>query len=60
MCQTQEERSSIFNIITLPEAMATILRKDYNMSDDTVRSILFCFDKQVFLPTTRNLFWPFM
>lgn len=44
-----ELRESIYRIEKLPEAVAETLRKDYNIFADTIRQILFCFDKQVFL-----------
>ncbi len=47
--QYTEERPAIFRIDVLPDAMVNILRNDYNLYVDTVRSILFSFDKQVFL-----------
>ncbi|MDZ4203338.1 MAG: helicase-related protein, partial [Bacteroidales bacterium] len=44
-----EVKPYVFRIDMLPEAMTAILRDEYNIYADTVRSILFCFDKQVFL-----------
>ena len=42
-------RTSIFRIDKLPEAIAQTLKTEHNIFADTVRSIQFCFDKQVFL-----------
>ena len=47
--QFTEVRGSIFRIDTLPESLALALRNDYNIVADTIRQLLFCFDKQVFL-----------
>ncbi len=44
-----ELRQSIFHIDKLPEIISQTLRSDYNIFADTIRSIQFCFDKQVFL-----------
>jgi SNF2 family DNA or RNA helicase len=44
-----ELRPSIYRIERLPELVAEALRKDYNIFADTIRQLLFCFDKQVFL-----------
>ncbi len=43
-----EVRNSIFRIEKLPEAVAEVLKKDYNIFAD-IRQVLFCFDKQIFL-----------
>lgn len=47
--QFSEVRSSIFRIEKLPDSVAEVLRKDYNVFADNVRKLQFCFDKQVFL-----------
>ncbi len=47
--QFTELRESIFRIDKLPDAIAQNLRNVYNIFADTIRSIQFCFDKQVFL-----------
>lgn len=44
-----EVRNSIFRIEKLPETVAEVLRKDYNVFADNVRQLQFCFDKQIFL-----------
>lgn len=44
-----EIRTSIYRIDKLPESIALALRADYNIYADSIRQILFCFDKQVFL-----------
>jgi hypothetical protein len=44
-----ELRPSIYRIDKLPEAITQALRNNYNIFADTIRQILFCFDKQVFL-----------
>jgi superfamily II DNA or RNA helicase len=44
-----EVRPSIYRIDKLPEAITQALRNNYNIYADTIRQILFCFDKQVFL-----------
>lgn len=44
-----ELRPSIFRIDKLPDALALMLRRDFNIHADSVRQIHFCFDKQVFL-----------
>ena len=44
-----EVRNSIFRIEKLPDTVAEVLRKDYNVFADNVRKLQFCFDKQVFL-----------
>lgn len=45
-----ELRPGIYRIETLPDMLAQTLRKEYNIAAaDALRSILFCFDKQVFL-----------
>ena len=44
-----EVRPSIFRINHLPESIALAMRQNHNIYADALRSILFCFDKQVFL-----------
>jgi SNF2 family DNA or RNA helicase len=44
-----ELRESIYRIEKLPDLVSEALRKDYNIFADTIRQLLFCFDKQVFL-----------
>ncbi len=44
-----EIRPSIYRIDKLPDSIANALRSDYNIYADSIRQILFCFDKQVFL-----------
>ncbi len=44
-----EVRPRIYRIDKLPEAITQALRNNYNIFADTIRQILFCFDKQVFL-----------
>ena len=44
-----EVRPSIYRIDKLPEPITQFLRNNYNIFADTIRQILFCFDKQVFL-----------
>lgn len=44
-----ELRPSIYRIDKLPDVLATALRTNYNIFADAIRSIQFCFDKQVFL-----------
>jgi superfamily II DNA or RNA helicase len=44
-----ELRESIYRIEKLPDSVAEVLRKDYNIFADVIRQLLFCFDKQVFL-----------
>lgn len=44
-----EVRPGIYRIDKLPEAITQALRNNYNIFADTIRQILFCFDKQVFL-----------
>jgi superfamily II DNA or RNA helicase len=44
-----EVRPSIYRIDKLPDAITLALRNNYNIFADTIRQILFCFDKQVFL-----------
>jgi len=44
-----EIRPSIFRIDKMPEVITQELRNIYNIVADTLRQILFCFDKQVFL-----------
>ena len=50
-----EIRPAIFCIEKLPELMTTALRVDYNIFSDSLRQILFSFDKQVFLEYQNNL-----
>lgn len=44
-----EVRDSIFRIDKLPDTVAEVLRKTYNVYADNIRQLQFCFDKQVFL-----------
>jgi len=44
-----EIRPSIFRIDRMPEVITQELRNTYNIVADSLRQILFCFDKQVFL-----------
>ena len=44
-----ELRKDIFRIDRLPDAIALALRLNHNIYADSLRAILFCFDKQVFL-----------
>jgi SNF2 family DNA or RNA helicase len=44
-----EIRKSIYRIDKLPDSVAEVLRKDYNIFADNIRQLQFCFDKQVFL-----------
>lgn len=44
-----ELRKSIYRIDKLPDTISETLKKDYNIFADTIRQLLFCFDKQVFL-----------
>jgi superfamily II DNA or RNA helicase len=44
-----EVRPSIFRIDKMPDVLISELRTNYRISFDAIRSILFCFDKQVFL-----------
>lgn len=44
-----EIRQSIYRIDKLPDVVASTLRSDYNIYADSIRQLLFCFDKQVFL-----------
>lgn len=44
-----EIKSSIYRIDKLPDALAKVLREDFNIYADSFRQIQFCFDKQVFL-----------
>ncbi len=44
-----EVRPDIFRIDRLPEAIAKALRLNHNIYADSLRAILFCFNKQVFL-----------
>lgn len=43
-----QERTSIYRITQLPDAVRAVLREDYNIAAD-IRDIHFCFDKEVFL-----------
>jgi superfamily II DNA or RNA helicase len=52
--QYSELRQSVFQIEKLPEPLALVLRNEYNLYVDAVKTILFCFDKQVFLES-QNL-----
>jgi SNF2 family DNA or RNA helicase len=45
----REERPYIYSIDLLPEIVATTLKNDFNIFADAIRSIRFCFDKQIFL-----------
>lgn len=45
----KEVRSSIYKIEQMPEVLIAELRSIYNINYDSIKSILFCFDKQVFL-----------
>ena len=47
--EVTEVRPSIFKIEKLPDSVRDILRNDYSIHWDTIRSILFCFDKDVFI-----------
>jgi superfamily II DNA or RNA helicase len=44
-----EVRPDIFRIDRLPESIANALRQNHNIYADSLRAILFCFNKQVFL-----------
>ncbi|HRN55340.1 MAG TPA: DUF3883 domain-containing protein, partial [Agriterribacter sp.] len=44
-----ELRPSIYRIDKMPEAIIAELRNTYKIHFDAIRSILFCFDKQIFL-----------
>jgi Superfamily II DNA and RNA helicases len=44
-----EIRKSIYRIDKLPDSVAEVLQKDYNIFADNIRQLQFCFDKQVFL-----------
>jgi len=44
-----EIRNNIFRIEKLPDEVTLTLRSDHNIFADAIRSIQFCFDKQVFL-----------
>jgi superfamily II DNA or RNA helicase len=44
-----EVRDAIYRIAVLPESVAAVLKKDYNIYADNIRALQFCFDKQVFL-----------
>ncbi|MFN9801949.1 MAG: helicase, partial [Bacteroidota bacterium] len=44
-----EERPSIYRINRMPDILIQELRDTYRINYDALRSILFCFDKQVFL-----------
>ena len=43
-----EVRNAIFRIDKLPDAVAAVLKKDYNIFAD-IRQVFFCFDKRIFL-----------
>lgn len=45
----KELRPSIFRIDKMPDAVINELRDTYRIHFDAIKSILFCFDKQVFL-----------
>ncbi|MBS1794107.1 MAG: DUF3883 domain-containing protein [Acidobacteria bacterium] len=47
--QFTEIRKSIYRIDKLPDSVADVLKKDYNVFADSIRQLQFCFDKQVFL-----------
>ena len=44
-----EYRNSIFQIDTLPDSVAKVLREDFNIYPQNIKKIKFCFDKQIFL-----------
>jgi hypothetical protein len=44
-----EVRPAIYRIDKLPDALANILREDFNIYANSFRQIQFCFDKHVFL-----------
>lgn len=44
-----ELRTSIFCIDKLPESIADVLKKDYNIHADNIKKLQFCFEKKVFL-----------
>jgi superfamily II DNA or RNA helicase len=44
-----ELRPNIFRIDRLPDSIAKALRQNHNIYADSLRAILFCFNKQVFL-----------
>ncbi|MFZ4474905.1 MAG: helicase-related protein [Saprospiraceae bacterium] len=44
-----EVRPDIYRIDRLPDAIAKALRQNHNIYADSLRAILFCFNKQVFL-----------
>lgn len=44
-----EFRKSFFRIDKMPETVITELKNTYKIYFDTIKSILFCFDKQIFL-----------
>lgn len=44
-----ERRPNIFRIDRLPDSIAKALRQNHNIYADSLREILFCFNKQVFL-----------
>jgi len=44
-----ELRKSIFKIDKMPDSIISVLKEDYKIFFDAIRSIQFCFDKQIFL-----------
>lgn len=44
-----EVRESIYKIDTMPDAIITELKNTHQIYFDAIKSILFCFDKQIFL-----------
>jgi hypothetical protein len=44
-----ELRQSIFRIDKMPEAVIAELKETYKIHFDAIKSIQFCFDKQIFL-----------
>lgn len=42
-------RKNIFRIESMPEQIAAELKRRYNISFDNIKSILFCFDKEIFM-----------
>lgn len=44
-----EVRPSIFRIDKMPDVLIAELKETYNIHFDAIKSILFCFDKQIFL-----------
>ncbi len=47
--QSSTVRPSIFQIDVMPEAVAAELRATHNLQFDNIRSLQYCFDKQLFL-----------